>query len=78
MKSYLTSLALCASVVATTANAGGFAEPMMEPEVIVEEASASSGGFLVPLLLLAVVVAVASSSGGTPEPVSKIKIITDG
>jgi hypothetical protein len=50
-------------------HAGGAAEPLMEPEVIVAEAAAaSSGGFVVPLILLVILAAAASSSGGgTPR-----------
>ena len=38
-------------------SAGGMSEPVMAPEVIVEETSSSNGGILVPLLFLAIVVA---------------------
>lgn len=55
------------SMISTSAMAGGMAEPMMEPEVVVEESTGSSGGFIVPLLLLAVIVAVASGSDGGEE-----------
>ncbi|WP_299755755.1 hypothetical protein [uncultured Boseongicola sp.] len=50
-------------------HAGGAAEPLMEPEVIVAEAAAAtSGGFVVPLILLVILAAAASSSGGgTPR-----------
>lgn len=41
--------------------AGGMAEPLMEPEVLVEETAAGSGGIVIPLLLLAIIAAVASS-----------------
>lgn len=44
-----------------TANAGGMSEPVMEPEIVVEESTGSSGGIVVPLLLLAVLVAVAKN-----------------
>ena len=43
--------------------AGGMAEPLMEAEVIEEQAS-QSGGIIVPLLILAVLVAVISNNGG--------------
>jgi len=61
------------AMTATQVNAGGLAEPMMEPEVI-EEASSTSGGFIVPLLLLAIIVALASSSSGSSPvaPVSEL------
>ncbi|RVT82058.1 hypothetical protein DXV76_18560 [Rhodobacteraceae bacterium CCMM004] len=54
------ALAAALSVAATGAFAGGLVEPIMEPAVIVEETSGTSGGWVVPLLLLAVVVAIAS------------------
>ena len=47
-----------------TAQAGGMAEPVMEPAVVEAATSSSSGGLLVPLLLLLVIAAVASNSGG--------------
>lgn len=53
------ALAAALSVAATTAFAGGIAEPVMEPEVIVEDTSSSSGGGLVVPLLLLVLVAAA-------------------
>ncbi|SES08839.1 hypothetical protein SAMN04490244_105286 [Tranquillimonas rosea] len=54
------ALAAAMSVAATSAFAGGMAEPapVMEPAVVVEETQSSSGGIVVPLLLLAVVAAV--------------------
>jgi hypothetical protein len=55
------ALAAALSVAATSAFAGGPVEPIMEPEVIVEE-SPSSGGIVVPLVLLAVVAAIAATS----------------
>lgn len=54
------ALAAALSVAATTAFAGGYAEPVMEPEVIVEEASSSAGGIIVPLMLLLIVAAIAA------------------
>ena len=52
-------LAAALSIVATGAFAGGLEEPVMEPEIVVEEASSSSdGGILVPLTLLVIVAAV--------------------
>jgi hypothetical protein len=56
--------------LAPSAFAGGMAEPVMEPEVVVEEAkSNSSGGWLVPLLLLVLIAAaVSSSSNNSPAP----------
>jgi len=48
------ALAAALSIAATSAFAGAMTEPVMEPEVIVEDSS-SSGGVLVPLLILLIV-----------------------
>ena len=58
------ALAAALSLGATTAFAGGMAEPIMEPAPIVEEtqAASSSGGIVVPLLILLVVVAAVASN----------------
>ena len=69
MKHFL-GFALAMSLSATAAISGGFAEPLMEPEVIAEEAAAGSTGFLVPLLLLAVVAIAISSSNSTPAVIA--------
>ncbi|MCV2867385.1 hypothetical protein OEW28_01925 [Defluviimonas sp. WL0002] len=55
------ALAAALSVAATSAFAGGMAEPIMEPAPVVEEASSSSAGIVVPLLLLVLVAAAASN-----------------
>lgn len=56
------ALATVLSVAATTAFAGGIAEPVMEPEVIVEDtSSSSSGGVIVPILLLILLAAAVSA-----------------
>lgn len=55
------ALAAAVSLAASTAFAGGLAEPVMEPEVVVQKSS-SSGGILVPLLLLLVVGAAIASN----------------
>ena len=53
-------LAAAITAGASTAFAGGMSEPVMEPEIIVEEtAGTSAGGLVVPLLLLAVLAAYA-------------------
>ncbi|WP_343080377.1 hypothetical protein [Ostreiculturibacter nitratireducens] len=54
------ALAAALSAFATTAFAGGMAEPVVEPEVIVEETAGTSGGIVVPLLLLALVAVAVS------------------
>ncbi len=43
--------------VAGAAQAGGMAEPILEPEVIAEE-TAGTSGFIIPLILLAIIAAV--------------------
>lgn len=55
------ALAAAVSLAASTAFAGGMAEPVMEPEVVVQKSS-SSGGILIPLLLLLVVGAAIASN----------------
>ncbi|MEH7828690.1 hypothetical protein [Gemmobacter denitrificans] len=55
------ALAAVLSVAATTAFAGGVAEPVMEPEVVEAATSSSAGGIVVPLLLLLVVAAAAAN-----------------
>jgi hypothetical protein len=55
------ALAAVLSVAASTAFAGGMAEPMMEPAVVEAATSSSAGGIVVPLLLLLVIAAVASN-----------------
>ncbi|MEZ5771228.1 hypothetical protein LX70_02007 [Defluviimonas denitrificans] len=55
------ALAAAVSLAASTAFAGGMAEPVMEPEVVVQKSS-SSGGIVVPLLLLLVVAAAVASN----------------
>jgi len=55
------AIAAVLSLAATTAFAGGMAEPVMEPEVIVEDSASSNGGILVPLLFVAMIAAVAAN-----------------
>ncbi|MCV2864444.1 hypothetical protein [Defluviimonas sp. WL0075] len=49
--------------------AGGMAEPIMEQEPVIEQASSSRAGIIIPLLLLLFVAAAASSGGSTPVPI---------
>ncbi|MBM9593823.1 hypothetical protein [Roseitranquillus sediminis] len=56
------ALAAALSLAATSSFAGNIVEPVMEPEVIVEETGGTAGGIVVPLLLLAVVAAIAASN----------------
>jgi hypothetical protein len=58
-------LAASLAVCATSAFAGGLAEPVMEPTIVAQKTSSSAGGILIPLLILILVVAAASSSGGS-------------
>jgi len=60
------ALAAVLSVAASTAFAGGMAEPVMEPEVVAAATSSSSGGVIIPLLLL-LIVAAAVSGGGSAD-----------
>ena len=46
------ALAAALSLAATTSFAGGLDEPIIEPEIIVEDTSSSAGGILVPIMLL--------------------------
>jgi hypothetical protein len=55
------ALAAALSLAATSAFAGGMAEPTMEPEVVAAATSSSAGGVVVPLLLLLVIAAAAAS-----------------
>ncbi len=57
------ALAAAVSLAATSAFAGGMAEPVMEEAVVVEQtASYSSAGLIVPLLLVLAIAAVAASN----------------
>ncbi len=51
------ALAAALSLAATTAYAGGLADPIVEPEIIVQDTSSSAGGVIVPILLLLLVAA---------------------
>lgn len=59
------ALAAAFSVAASSAFAGGmtskYSEPVIEPEVIVQDTSSSAGGIIVPILLLVLVAAAAAS-----------------
>ncbi|MDW4549196.1 hypothetical protein R5H32_07515 [Defluviimonas sp. D31] len=56
------ALAAALSISATTAFAGGMAEPVMEPEPIVEEqSSSSSAGIVVGILALILIAAAAAN-----------------
>jgi len=55
------AIAAAFTLAATSAFAGNMVEPVMEPEVIVEETSSSNGGIIVPLLFLVLVAAAVSN-----------------
>ncbi|ARE40647.1 hypothetical protein RGUI_2506 [Rhodovulum sp. P5] len=55
------ALAAALSVAATSAFAGGYTEPVIEPEVIVEDTSSSAAGILVPLIAVILIAAAASN-----------------
>lgn len=46
------------AVAATAAHAGAYVDPIIEPEIIIEETRSSGAGYLVPLLFLLVVAGV--------------------
>jgi hypothetical protein len=56
------ALATVMALTASTAFAGGLAEPIVEPTVVVKETSSSSGGVVVPLLILLVIAAAATAN----------------
>jgi len=60
----LLKVAALAALVASPSFAGGIAEPVIEPEVVAQDAGSSSAGILIPLLLL-VLVGIAVSGGGS-------------
>ena len=71
-KRRISAAVLAITLAATSAQAGGFAEALMEPEIIVAETAATTaGGIWVPLILLVLIAALASGGGGgvTPVPV---------
>jgi hypothetical protein len=61
----LTAAITLSAFLASPLSAGNLAEPVMEPEIVVEESTGTGGGWVVPLLLVALVAAVVASSGGS-------------
>ncbi|MEM0934653.1 MAG: hypothetical protein AAF646_03640 [Pseudomonadota bacterium] len=55
------ALAVALSAAASTAFAGGLDEPIVEPEIIVEE-TGTAGAILVPLLVLILIGAAVAAS----------------
>ena len=51
------ALAAVLAATASTAFAGGLADPVIEAPVVVEEAASSSAGIILPLILIALVAA---------------------
>jgi hypothetical protein len=69
MKNILAATALSASLIAGQAFAGGMAEPIMEEEIVVEEATSSSrAGILVPILALILIGCAIACNRGGDEP----------
>ncbi|MFO1175867.1 MAG: hypothetical protein U1E48_11830 [Paracoccaceae bacterium] len=56
------ALAAALALSATTAFAGGMAEPVMEPAPVEAKAASSSSGIVLPLVLLLVVAAAVASN----------------
>lgn len=72
MKMTFTAAAFTATILATSVQAGGLAEPVfeIEPEQVeaATQASSSSAGLIIPLVLIALLAAaLSSSSGGATE-----------
>ena len=51
------ALAAVLAVVATGAYAGGVVEPVMVPEVIMEDTSTTAGGIIVPIIAVILIAA---------------------
>jgi len=56
------ALAAALSVAATTAFAGGYVEPIMDPVIVEATTASTAGGIVVPLLLLLVIAAAVASN----------------
>ena len=62
MTKVLGGIGVVALITATSAYAGGMDEPMMEPEVVIEEATGSSTGeFVFPLMMLVILAGIATN-----------------
>jgi len=57
------ALAVAFAGAASTAFAGGMAEPVMEmtPAMVMEDTGSSAGGMIIPLILVAIIAAAASN-----------------
>jgi len=77
MKRLLVAFSACSLILTSAVSAGSPEQPVMSPEVIIEEASpASGGGILVPLIFL-VLVAAAATGGGSGTAISDARLKTD-
>ena len=77
MRKLLTATALSAALANPLA-AGGYVEPVLEPQVIVEDTSSSAGGVLVPLLAIVMLTLVLADSGsGGQVQISDARLKTD-
>ncbi len=71
MKHHLFALLTACSLASGQALAGGMAEPIMEEEVVMEEATSSSrAGILVPILAL-ILIGLAISNNGGDDPIQR-------
>ncbi|MDG4649196.1 hypothetical protein P6F26_12125 [Roseibacterium sp. SDUM158017] len=52
MKRLVAASALSLALASGAAHAGGMAEPMVPPAVVIEDTATSNGGILVPVLFL--------------------------
>lgn len=68
MKNRATAAVLCLALGAGSANAGGFAEPVVPPQVV-KQTTTHSHNIWVPLILALVVIAALASSSHTATPV---------
>lgn len=69
MKLFAAAL-MSATLIVSSAHAGNLVAPVMEEQVIVEEASVSSGSdWLIPLFALILFAAAASGGSSSPAPI---------
>ncbi|MGI3184337.1 tail fiber domain-containing protein [Nioella aestuarii] len=76
MKKLLTATALSAALANPLA-ASGYVEPVLEPQVIVEDTSSSAGGILVPLLALVMFALAINAGDGQTVAISDARLKTD-
>lgn len=77
MKRLLLSGSAALALAAGAAQAGGLAEPVMEPSVVEETAGSSAAGIVVPILLLLLIAAAASGGSDGGSQASDIRLKTD-